>query len=125
MNNNLRSRLREIEVENFIFIIFIIIILLSYIANDYEKKYFINNNDDYRYKYYYLQIFIFTIIIIINLYYVLISYMDVRNLSIYDSSKRRKYAYLDLIASLSALVATFIILYIAITDIDIEAEISL
>ena len=54
-----------------------------------------------------------------------VSYQDYRNLNVNDSYKKVKYTKLDLIASLSALVATSIILYIAIDDVNIEAEISL
>ena len=52
-------------------------------------------------------------------------YLDIINLSDYESDKRKKYAYLDYIAGLFALVAIFIVFYIAITDKDIDAEISL
>ena len=42
-----------------------------------------------------------------------------------DYSNRKMYSKLSLIASLAALVASSIILYIAITDRDIDTEISL
>ena len=61
----------------------------------------------------------------INIYYVWDNYKDVCSISLDVSFKRRKYANLDLIASISALVVTSIILYIAINDKDIEAEIML
>ena len=125
MDNETLNRIKEIEIEDIIFGIFIIIIIMSYIANDFEKKFFVYRDEFDKKTYYYLQIIIFLIIIVINIYYVVTSYKDVSTLSCNDSYKRKKYAKLDLIASISALVTTSIILYIAITDRDIEAEITL
>lgn len=125
MDNETIKRIKEIEFEDMVFVIFIVIIIMSYIANNFEKKFFIYKDEEDRKTYYYLQIIIFLIIVVINIYYVLKSLKDVSTLSINDSYKRKKYAKLDLIASISALVATSIILYIAITDKDIEAEITL
>lgn len=125
MDNETIKRIKEIEFEDMVFVIFIVIIIMSYIANDFEKKFFIYKDEEDRKTYYYLQIIIFLTIVVINVYYVLKSLKDVSTLSINDSYKRKKYAKLDLIASISALVATSIILYIAITDKDIEAEITL
>ena len=42
MNEEILKRLKEIEVEDFVFIIFIFIIIFSYIANQVEKKYFLS-----------------------------------------------------------------------------------
>lgn len=125
MDNETIRRIKDIEFEDMVFVVFIVIIIMSYIANDFEKKFFVYRDEEDKRTYYYLQIIIFLIIVVINIYYVLKSLKDVSTLSINDSFNRKKYAKLDLIASISALVATSIILYIAITDKDIEAEITL
>lgn len=125
MDNETIKRIKEIEFEDRLFLIFIVIIVMSYIANDFEKKFFVYKDEDDKRNYYYLQIIIFLIIVVINIYYVLANLKEVNNLSWNDSYKKQKYAYLDLVASISALVATSIILYIAITDKDIESEITL
>ena len=125
MDNEIIKRIKEIEFEDIVFVIFIVIIIMSYIANDFEKKFFIYKNESDKKTYYYLQIVIFLIIVVINIYYVLANLKEVSNLSWNDSYKRRKYAKLDLFASVSALIATSIILYIAISDKDIESEITL
>lgn len=125
MNDEIINRIKEIDRENFIYIIFFIILILSYIANEIEKDYFIKRNDIDKNNYYYLQIFIFGIIVLVNIYYVIISYREIRLLQIQENFNKRKYAYLDFIASLAALVAGLILLYIAITDREIDAEISL
>ena len=125
MDNETIKRIKEIEFEDMVFVIFIVIIIMSYIANDYEKKFFIYRDEYDKKIYYYLQIIIFLIVVAINIYYVWSSYQDVRSLSESDSYNRKKYANMNLVAGLFALVATSIILYIAITDKDIEAEITL
>ena len=125
MDNELRKRLNEIEIEDVVLGIFVVVIILSYIANQIEKNYFINRYELDKRRYYYIQIIVFLIVLIVNFYYVLNSYYDLSTVSFYDSYKRKKYAYLDFIAGLFALVAIFIVFYIAITDKDIDAEISL
>lgn len=125
MDNEIKERLWEIEVENVFLVIFIFIIILSYIANVFEKSYFINGSDEDKDKYRNIQIFIFLVVVLINLYYVCNSYKDVVNLLDNENARKKEYAYLSFIASLAALVASSIILYIAITDKNIDAEISL
>lgn len=125
MNSEIRKRISEINIENIVFLIFIILIFLSFVANDFEKKYFLYGNSSDKKSYYYIQIVIFLVVVSVNLYYVYISYLDVINLSIYSSFKRKKYAYLDFFASIFALIAGLILLYVVIDDVDIDAEISL
>ena len=125
MNTETINRLNKIKREDFIYVIFFVILILSYVANYIEKEYFINRSEEDKYKYYYLQIFIFSIVLLVNIYYVYVSYKEVMSLSKYNYSKRRVYAYLDFIASLAAIVASAILLYIAITDVNIDTEISL
>ena len=56
MNSEIENRLREINIEDIVFVIFIIIIVMSYIANEIEKKYFIYRDERDKNRYYYLQI---------------------------------------------------------------------
>lgn len=125
MNDELNNRLQEIKNEDSIFGIFVILIILSYVANEFEKRYFIRKDDNDKYIYYYLQSFIFSVIVIINLYYVFLSYNDVRSFLLKKDSKDKNYAILTFVSSLFALVAGIIILYVVISDTEIDAEISL
>jgi len=125
MSDELFERLKEIEVENIIFLIFILIIGASYIANNFEKNFFIFGDEEDKKIYYYLQIIIFFFVIIINIYYVYINYNEVIKLRLENYSNRKIYAELGFIASLFALVASFIIFYIAVSDTEIDAEITL
>ena len=69
MDNDLNERLGKIEIEDNFFVLFIFLIVLAFIANNYEKDYFMYKEDDDRKKYYYLQIFIFSMVVIVNVYY--------------------------------------------------------
>lgn len=125
MNNDLRSRLKIIGIEDIILGIFIIIIILAYIANQIEKEYLETGDIQAKDKFYYLQIFIFLIVVIINLYFVSLNFDNIKNLGPNSSKTKENDAYLSLIGSLAALVATSIFLYIAITDKNLETEITL
>jgi len=65
MNNKL-DRLNDIKVENFIWIIYIGIIILSWYANSKEKKYILYNDEKSKKEYQNLMIFIFTILLFFN-----------------------------------------------------------
>ena len=98
---------------------------MGYYANNREIDYFVNRNESSKKDYYYIMIFIFIIVVIISGYYFYHSYEKVIMIKDRVYSKEKEYAYLDLIANGSALIAGLIYLYIAITDTNIDAEISL
>ena len=125
MNDNLKKRLKEIEVEDMVLGIFIVIIILAYTANKIEKNYFIKGLEIDKNKYYYLSIFIFSIVVIINIYFFKISYEDVVTITDDIPNNVKEYAYLTLLASILSLIAGIIILYIAISDTEIDAEITI
>ena len=69
MNSKIENRLKEIKIENFIWIIYLGIIGLSYYSNYLEKDYFINNNTKSKEKYREVLIIIFSILLIIYIYF--------------------------------------------------------
>lgn len=125
MDNELKKRLNEINMEDNVFVVFIILILLAYYSNQQEKVYFVTGNDKAKKNYYYMQIFIFLITVVISAYYFYQSYQEANLLRYEGYSKKKEYANLSFWASGAALVASFIFLYIAIDDKEIDAEITL
>lgn len=125
MNNELDKRIKEINTENFIYGIFILIIIMAYYANERELDYFLNNNNVAKKDYYYTMIIIFLIVTIISGSYFYSSYKEITLLRNKPYSKDKEYANLNLIANGATLVASLIYLYIAINDKDINAEISI
>lgn len=123
MNDKL-DRLNDIKTENFIWVIYIGIILLSWYANSKEKKFILYNDNKSKKEYQYLLILIFSILLIIYLYFTKDSYDDVKELSNYDSQKKKNLTYASFIGSLLITISGIIFLIIAITDNDIDTEIA-
>ena len=124
MNDEIENRLKEIKIEDFIWIIYIIIIILSFYANSLEKKYFIFKDQIAKEKYREIIIFIFSILIVVYSYFLISSINDINNLKESDSLKKRKLEYLSFIASLLILISGIIFLYIAINDENIDVELA-
>ena len=123
MIDELEERIRAIRQENFVWIIYLVVIGISYYANKLEIDYFKTNNEESAKWYRYLEILVFSIVTIIYLYLTIKDYVEVMSLSDDDSYNKKKYAYLSLISDVAILFAAGILLYIAIDDRNIEAEI--
>ena len=123
MIDELEERIRAIRQENFVWIIYLVVIGISYYANKLEIDYFKTNNEESAKWYRYLEILVFSIVTIIYLYFTIKDYMEVMSLSDDGSYNKKKYAYLSLISDVAVLFAAGILLYIAIDDRNIEAEI--
>ena len=120
----LNRRLKQIKIENYIWIIYLIIIGLSLYANSFEKKYFLYNDSCAKEKYRNINIIVFTIVTIIYFYFFIDNYEDVKNLKNTDSKKKKDLTNLSFIATALVLISGIIFLYIIISDEDIETEIA-
>lgn len=116
MNKETIKRLKQIDTENNIWIIYIFIILLSFYANSKEKDYFLNNNHNSKETYRKINAFIFTILIIVYTYFEKDALLSLNNNNNYD--------ILNFIATTSVLISGIIFLYIIITDENLEEEIA-
>ena len=118
------DRLEDIKIENFVWVIYIGIIILSWYANSKEVNYLLYNDEESRQEYQNLLILIFSILFIIYFYFVKDSYKNYLNLSIYDSEKKKHLTFASFISSLLILISGVIFLYIAIVDENIDTEIA-
>ena len=123
MNEDL-SRLKDIKIENYIWIIYIGIIVLSWYANSKEKDFIINKNENSKKEYQALMILIFTILLFIYYYFTIDSYDDVRELTSLDSKKKIVLRYASFVGSFLILISCIIFLIIAILDDNIDTEIA-
>ena len=121
---DLNSKLKELKYEEIIWIIYIGIIIFSFISNNYEKKYFLTNSNLYKKKYTNTLIIIFSILIIVYLYFLKSSVDSIRNLKKDDSNLKKKLTYLSFVASLLIAISGFIYLYISFTDTNLDVEIA-
>ena len=122
MNYNINKRLEQIQVENYIWIIYLIIIGLSFYGNYLENNYFIYNDVDSKEKYQKINAIIFSVLIIIYAYFEKEAIGSFKEKS--KSKKKQHYDRLILFASSAILISGFIFLYIILDDTDLEEEIA-
>jgi len=122
--DELNKKLQQLNIEDFIWVIYIGIIFLSWYSNTLERKYFIYNDKISKEKYRKIIILIFSILIIVYLYFLKDSYDDLKNLKQEDSVEKKKLIFLSFIASLLIAISGFIFLYIAIKDEDLNVELA-
>ena len=118
----MEERLKKIDIENNIWIIYLGIIFLSFLANSYEKDYFINKNNLSKKTYRELNIFIFIILTLVYSYFEIDALKSFLNKD--KSPKQTKLDNLTLLATTLVLLSGIIFLYILIDDEDLIEEIA-
>lgn len=120
----INEKLKEIKTEDIIWIVLIGIIILSFISNNYERKYYINNDIKSKDKYQNLNILISAILVIIYIYFLKGSIDSLKKLKPSDSNKKKNLIILSFIASLLITISGVIFLYISITDDNLDVELA-
>ena len=124
MNNDVSNRLRELKTEDFIWIIYVAIIFLSWLSNHIERKYFLNNDlkakDDYRK----IITIIFSILVVIYVYFLMEAIGDLKSLKPEDTEKRKFLIFLSFLGSLLILISGLIFLYISLNDENLDVELA-
>lgn len=121
MNNNYK-RLKQIEIENKIWIIYFFLIGLCLYGNSFEKKYFLYGNNYDKEKYRKITIFIFSIAVIIYFYFFIDSYKDMKNNNY--NIKSKSYSELSFLGSTLILISGLIFLCLAVDDTDLDIELA-
>ena len=124
MNSRIDEKLRQIRIEDFIWVVYIGIIALSYYSNFLERKYYVFNDLESKDKYRNIIILIFSILLIVYFYFLYDSYKSVKDLKSFDSEKKKRLVYLSFLASLLIFISGSIFLYIAFTDTDLNVELA-
>ena len=117
------ERINQIKIENFIWLICIILIGISLYGNYHEEKYFKYYKQEDKQKYRHALIFVFSIAMIIYIYFLYDSYesyQKAQNLN----TKSKKLATLNLLTSILFTIGGGILLYISLTDENLDTEIS-
>jgi Ca2+/H+ antiporter len=120
---DLERRIKQINAENFIWVIYIFIIGLCFYANSFEKKYFYTNDETAKKNYRNLTIIIFIAAVIIYSYFLYDNCKDIKNTKTTDT-RIKNLNNLSLLGSLLVLISGLIFLYIAIVDEDINVELA-
>lgn len=116
--------IQEIETENFIWIVYLFIIGISFVANFYEKKYYTLRDKKAKERYRTLNIFVFSVALVIYLYFFKENYQSLKNLNCFDSENKIRFNSLNYFASILITIAGIILLYIAVFDKNLDTEIS-
>lgn len=122
--NDVSERLEELKIEDFIWLIYIGIIFLSWIANYLERKYFLLDDLESKEKYRTIMIFIFSVLVIVYYYFYKESLSDINKLKEYDTDKKKILTIISSVASLLILISGIIFLIVAILDEDLDVELA-
>ena len=122
--DEINNKLKEIKIEEFVWIIYIGIIIYSFYSNSLERKYVLFNDLKSREKYRETLIIIFSVLVIIYYYFLKSSYNSVQELTINDSLNKQKLTYLSFLGSLLIFISGIIFLYIAFSDETLDVEIA-
>ena len=122
--NEINDKLKDINTENKIWVIYLIIIFMSWYSNSLERNYFTYNDSQCKEKYRQIIIIIFSVLVIVYIYFFQSSLDDIHSLKQTDSIKKVKLTELSSIASLLIVISGLIFLYIAYADQDIDVEIA-
>lgn len=118
------NRLKDIKTENYIWIIYIGIIILSFYANELEKKFILYDDEEARKNYQNTIILIFSILVIIYYYFANSDYKNLKNLNETDTDKKIILTFLSFIGSSLVLISGIIFLIIAYLDEEISIELA-
>lgn len=122
--DEINQKIKEINTEDMIWVIYLGIIFLSFISNSLEKKYYLKNDLVSREKYQKIMIFIFAVLLIVYLYFLKSSINSIKKLKPRDSNKKKELVYLSFFASLLITISGVIFLYIAIKDDNLDVELA-
>ena len=123
-DGELSRKLKQLNIEDFIWLIYIGIIIMSWYSNSLERKYFIFKDINSKEKYRQTMIIIFTILIFVYIYFVKDSWEDLKSLKVYDSEKKKRLVILSFLGSLLIAISGFIFLYIAVMDEELDVELA-
>ena len=123
-SEEINKKLKQITIEDYIWIIYLGIIILSWYSNSLERKYYIYNDLVSKSEYRKTLILIFSILIVVYLYFLKNSVDDLNNLKKTDSNKKKELVTLSFIASLMISISGFIFLYIALSDDNLSVELA-
>lgn len=126
MDTEKKLSLKRIDIESFIWIIYIFLIGFNLYSNYLEKLYLKTNQSFYKKKFQNINKAVLTVILLIYIYFVYIAYQDETSLTRYNSNKKKKF-YTDLIfiASILFLIGGAISLYVASKSDIIDEELPL
>lgn len=122
--DGLKEKLNQLKIEDYIWLIYIGIIFLSWYSNSLERNYYVYKNEKSKKKYRIIMIIIFSILVVVYLYFLKDSYSSLKTINPFDPKKKKDLLFLSFFASLLIFISGIIFLYIAFTDEDLNVELA-
>jgi len=121
---HLNEKLKQLKTEDYIWIVYVGIIVLSWYSNTLERKYYIYNDINSKEIYQKIMIFIFFILLFVYAYFLKGAFDDLKNMKESDSKKKKELITLSFIASLLIAISGVIFFYIALNNHDLDVELA-
>lgn len=118
------GKLRELKIEDNIWILYIGIIIFSWYSNSLERDYINTGNINSKNEYRTIMIVIFGILLIVYFHFLKSAYKDLLKLKPSDTNKKKLLVYLSFLASLLIFIAGIIFFIIALTDDELNVELA-
>ena len=126
MSNEKIQAIRRINIESFIWVIYIFLVGFNLYSNYLEKLYLKTNKRFYKQKYRQINRIVLSIIIIIYIYFAYLAFKDETSLpNTKNNIQKKRLANLVFIASILFLIGGVISLYVATKDNDFPDELPL
>lgn len=122
--NDINEILDKLKIEDNIWIIYLIIIGLSFYSNKIEKNYYLYNDLKSKDKYRKLNILIFSIAIVVYAYFFQDGFNSLINLKNCSDKNKVFFNNASFVASTLILISGAIFLYIAIFDTNLDTELA-
>ena len=112
--NNPNTTLQEITIEDYIWFIYLFLVIFALISNHYEKEFITTNDKKSEKTFHTINTTIFTITFFIYLYFVYLNYHHLKSLNSNSSKKQILLANASFIAAIFFLIAGIISLLVSI-----------
>ncbi len=127
MNNDKMNTLKRINIESFIWIIYIFLVCFNLYSNYLEKIYLKTNQRFYKQKFRQINKIVLSVILLIYIYFAYVAFKDETSLTRYKNTDPKKKRLTDLvfIAAILFLIGGVISLYVAMKSDDFDEELPL
>ncbi len=120
----MEDKLKQLKIEDFIWFIYLGIIIFSWYSNELERRYFVYHDMESKKKYRKIMIIIFTILVFVYFYFLKSSSSDIKNIDFYKLNDDDILYVLSFIGSLLVFISGIIFLYIIYKDDDLQVEVA-
>lgn len=116
--NNIRKTLKELEIEDIIWIITLFSAIWAIISNKFEREYLLTKNKKSKTTYKTINVTLLTISFFVYLYFLLLSYSRVKEINPQTSFKQARLTNLNFIGAILFIIAALISIIVEIYSED-------